>query len=130
VAIDPNSPRSRSRAAERSWKRGLMHQRWSVKLAFVVSFVVFVVLAVKPQFDEWAVPGEPVEFLSYTFGVLIIVSALSVYLSFGVAKLVSILVDIWFDRHNEPARVTSARLAREDAAATAAGRSPRTPFSR
>lgn len=101
-----------------------------MKLTFLVSFVVFIVLAVKPQFDEWAVPGMPVEFMSYTFGVLIVVSALSAYLSLGAAKLMSILVDMWFDRHNEPARLASARFARDDAAATAAGRTPRPPFSR
>ncbi|MEI8238497.1 MAG: hypothetical protein WCI22_03690 [Actinomycetota bacterium] len=105
-----------------------------MSFVFIVSFafmcVMCVVFAVKPQFEEWAVPSEPVEVPSHSFGVPIIVSALSVYLSLAVAKLMSILVDMWFDRHDEQARVIVAQLAREDAAANAAGRAPRPPISR
>jgi hypothetical protein len=130
VTVDPSDARRRSVAAERSWKRGLLHQRWSVRLAFVLAFVACVGFVVRPQFDTWAVPGAPLDFMSFDFGALIIVGGLSVYVALFVAKMVSILIDMWFDRHNEPARVASARLAREDAAATAAGRQPRPPFSR
>jgi hypothetical protein len=130
VTVDPSDARRRSVVAERTWKRGLLHQRWSVRIAFVAAFIASVVFVVKPQFAAWVVPGAPVDFMSFEFGVLIIVSGLSVYVALGVAKLVSILVDMWFDRHNEPARVTSARLARERAATAATDRrGTRPPFS-